>query len=323
MDFWNELKTKIKIDPPEFIDGKGTKILGRIHKIERGPKENVLTYDMKAYAKGIVEFFCEMTGTQREKLRKVTTPCLPESNMTNEELSNVGELGSFASRILMRCLWISRLARPDIAFAVQRLASRVTRWTKWEDRQMYRLVSYLHSTSEHVMKLRADPGQPPTLQVFTDSDFASWPHTAKSTSGIVYQISTGESRFLVTWQSKKQSSTARSTTEAELISCASALFGESLCLHSLLEALSEQKVDIIFMQDNQATITVIRSGYSAKLRNANRVHRVNLASIHEQLEAEVFAIEYCQSEMQVANSLTKVMQPMHWTEALKQLCIQP
>ena len=323
MDFWNELKTKIKIDPPEFIDGKGTKILGRIHKIERGPKENVLTYDMKAYAKGIVEFFCEMTGTQREKLRKVTTPCLPESNMTNEELSNVGELGSFASRILMRCLWISRLARPDIAFAVQRLASRVTRWTKWEDRQMYRLVSYLHSTSEHVMKLRADPGQPPTLQVFTDSDFASCPHTAKSTSGIVYQISTGESRFLVTWQSKKQSSTARSTTEAELISCASALFGESLCLHSLLEALSEQKVDIIFMQDNQATITVIRSGYSAKLRNANRVHRVNLASIHEQLEAEVFAIEYCQSEMQVANSLTKVMQPMHWTEALKQLCIQP
>ena len=55
--FWDELKTKVKTDPPEFTDEKGTKILGRIHKIQRGPKQNVLTFDMRAYAKGVVDFF--------------------------------------------------------------------------------------------------------------------------------------------------------------------------------------------------------------------------------------------------------------------------
>ena len=238
---------------------------------------------MRACAKGIVDFFCGMTGTVKEKLRSVTTPCLPESNMTDEELAKVGELSSIPSRILMRCLWLSRLARPDIAFAVQRLASRVTKWTRWEDRQTHRLISYLHATSEHVMKLTVDPNQSPSLCVFTDADFASCPCTAKSTSGIVYVLVSRESSFPVMWQSKKQSSTARSTTEAELIACTSALFGDTLNLHSLIEALLEIRVPVVFKQDNQATITVIQSGYSAKLPSANRVHRVNLASVHGQL----------------------------------------
>eukprot|EP00435_Cladocopium_sp_Y103_P057257 s2861_g19.t1 len=104
---------------------------------------------MRAYAKGIVDLFCEMTETVKEKLRAVTAPCLPESNMTDEEL-----------------------AKPDIAFAVQRLASHVTRWTRWEDRQTFRLISYLRAASEHVMKLKVDPNQLPSLSVNTDSDFA-------------------------------------------------------------------------------------------------------------------------------------------------------
>ena len=319
--FWEELKTRIKIDPTEYITEKGTKILGRIHKIKRTPEVNTLTYDMTDYAKGIVEFFCNLTEVPKEKLRSVPTPCIPEASMCDDELSTPGQLSTSASKILMRCLWLSRLCRPDIAFAVQRLASRVTRWTKWEDRQTYRLISYLHATCDHVMKLTADPSQRPYLHVFTDSDFASCPYTAKSTSGIVYVIKAGNQYYPVMWQSKKQSSTARSTTEAELIAFASALFGESLHLHTMLETLTESNVEIVFEQDNQATITILEAGYSAKLRGANRVHRVNIASIHEQLEKKVFQLDYCMSEDQRANSLTKIVPPMHWPEALKQLCI--
>ena len=89
----------------------------------------------------------------------------------------------------------------------------------------------------------------------------------------------------------------------------------------MLETLTESKVEIVFEQDNQATIAILEAGYSAKLRGANRVHRVNIASIHEQLEKKVFRLDYCMSEDQRANSLTKIMPPMHWTEALNQLCI--
>ena len=88
-----------------------------------------------------------------------------------------------------------------------------------------------------------DPSQQPSLHVLTDSDFASCPYTAKSTSGIVYVIKSGDQHYPVMWQSKKQSSIARSTTEAELIAFASALFGESLHLHTMLETLTESKVE--------------------------------------------------------------------------------
>ena len=220
----------------------------------------------------------------------------------------------------MRCLWLSRLARPDIAFAVQRLASRATKWTRWEDGQTHRLISYLHVTSEHVMKLSVDPNQRPSLSVYTDSDFASCPHTAKSTSGIVY-VKFGQSSFPVMRHRKKQSSTAQSTT-GRVHCMRRCIVGETLNLHSLIEALVEIRVPIIFKRDNQTTITVIRSGYSAKLRSANRVHRVNLASVHEQLEGGVFDMEYCNTELQLANALTKVVAPQHWSEALAQLCVQ-
>ena len=243
--------------------------------------------------KGIVEFFYGMTGVSKDKLRRASTPCIPESNMSAEESGQVGELSTYASRILMRCLWLSRRARPDIAFAVQRLASRVTRWTQWEDRQTYRLISYLHSTCDHVMKLTAELAALPSMHVYTDSDFSSCPYTAKSTSGIVYVVRAGQGCFPVIWQSKKQSSTARSTTEAELIALAGALFGETLHLHLMLETLVESNVDIIFEQNNQATITVVKagySGYSVKLRGANRVHRVSLASVKELLDKEEFSI---------------------------------
>jgi len=54
-----------------------------------------------------------------------------------------GVLHNHAAKVLMRCLWLSRLARRGLSFAVQRLASRVTRWTLREDRQMLRLPSQL------------------------------------------------------------------------------------------------------------------------------------------------------------------------------------
>jgi len=126
-----------------------------------------------------------------------------------------------------------------------------------------RLVSYLNSTCEYVMRAAVEPGQAPTLLVYTDSDFASCPYTSKSTSGVVYVLRTGSSHFPLLWSWKKQSSTARSTTEAELIACASALFGEAPNLHTMIESLTEVRVPVSFQQDNQAAVTVIQSEYSA------------------------------------------------------------
>ena len=91
--------------------------------------------------------------------------------------------------------------------------------------------------------------------------------------GAVYVLQTGSPYFPQLWSSKKQNSTARSTTEAELIACASALSGEALNLHTMTESLTEVRVPVSYQQDNQAAITVFQSGYSAKLRHPGRAHR--------------------------------------------------
>ena len=125
----------VKLDPECFIGSEGVRILGRLHCRYDSPSSTTMAFRVPEYAEQIVQTYCELTGTTPDKLRRVTTPSIAESAITDEEISTPGELHDSASRILMRCLSL-------ISFAVTRLASRVTRWTAWEDRQRLRLVSY-------------------------------------------------------------------------------------------------------------------------------------------------------------------------------------
>ena len=74
-------------------------------------------------------------------------------------------------------------------------------------------------------------------------------HQGASPSVVVFVLQTGSSHFPLLWSPKKQSSTLRSTTEAELIAWASALFGEALNLHTMIESLTEVRVPVSFQQD--------------------------------------------------------------------------
>ena len=321
-EFWADLRKAVKLEPETFIGHEGTRILGRTHNVVRGPSKTQLCLDMRSYAEQIVVFYCEMTGMERQKLKKVASPALPESSMGDDELEE-GELHHLAARILMRLLWLSRLSRPDLAFIVGRLASRVTRWTRWEDRQLMRAISYLNSTIEHVCVGEISHEHPVEVVAYTDADFASCPFTAKSTSGVLIAIKTGECVFPVLWYSKKQSSVARSTPEAEMIAFASAMFGESLHVQDMLQHLLGARVTLRFAQDNEAVIKIIQNKYSAKLRHCNRVHRVNIASICATLdEDESVLLEYCQTNLQLANPLTKIIPPASWQEALQQLQVR-
>ena len=138
----------------------------------------------------------------------------------------------------------------------------------------------------------------------------------------MYILKTGECHFPLLWSSKKQSSIARSTTEAEVIALASGMFGEAFNLHTLAEQVTERGIAMTFCQDNQAAISVIQAGYSTKLRHCGRVHRVNVASVHEQLERGNANIEYCHTFQQLANGFTKVIGPQEWIATLTQMCLE-
>ena len=57
-----------------------------------------------------------------------------------------GALASVACSLLMKVLWVARLARPDLLRAVNYLATKVSKWTSKCDSIMHRLMGYTQAT---------------------------------------------------------------------------------------------------------------------------------------------------------------------------------
>ena len=64
-------------------------------------------------------------------------------------MKSVGELSTTCSQIVLKCLYLARIGRPDILWSVNKLARSITKWTKACDKRLNRLISYIHHTSEY------------------------------------------------------------------------------------------------------------------------------------------------------------------------------
>ena len=104
-----------------------------------------------------------------------------------------------------------------------------------------------------------------------------------------------------------------------MIALAKALFDEALPMLSLFDTLLGRSVELIILEDNQATITILKRGYSPKLRHILRTHKVNLGSVKEELDKQEILLEYCPTEYQCADIFTKGLPPNKWNNALQLL----
>ena len=121
---------------------------------------------------------------QPSKLQKVTTPCLDDHQFREEELGSVGDLSKVCSQIVLKCLYLARIGRPDILWSVNKLARAVTKWTRACDKRLARLISYIHHTCEYRQYCHVvNTAQQCRLGLFQDSDFAGDLEDSKSTSG--------------------------------------------------------------------------------------------------------------------------------------------
>ena len=64
-------------------------------------------------------------------------------------MGSVGELSKVCSQIVLKCLHLARIGRPDILWSVSKLARSITKWTKACDKRLSRLISYIHHTCEY------------------------------------------------------------------------------------------------------------------------------------------------------------------------------
>ena len=84
------------------------------------------SFDMEGHAKKCVERYCEVANKTTQKLYKVSTPCIDDHDFKDEELKSVGELAKVCSQIVLKCLYLSRIGRPDFLWSVNKLSRSIS-----------------------------------------------------------------------------------------------------------------------------------------------------------------------------------------------------
>ena len=323
--FWQKLTSLVDVEPPEPI----YRILGRNHVYTSLPAEfdspfaanavmnaspRALVFDMLDYANQTIELYRSVANVDR--IKPAQTPFVPEGSHEDDN-DEPGELAPKACSILMKALWLARLSRPDILKPINDLATKVQKWTKAEDKKLLRLIQYLeHSKTYRLCGTVGDAAESLFLELFCDADFGGDRDDVKSTSGGYLVLRGPNTTFPLAWLSKRQTSVSRSTTESEVVSLAHSVYNEGLPSLELWTKLLGRNVRLVIREDNQATIIVVRKGYSPKLRHISRTHKINLSGLSELLEDPDIEVEYVDTEEQLADIFTKALQPQKWFHAL-------
>jgi hypothetical protein len=277
-----------------------------------------LLTDMDNYVLAAVAKFEKDHGA---KLMKVSSPYL-----SPEEVAKCGEFpGTFSTTCasyVATLLFLSRVARPDVATAVQRLCRVVSKWSTTHDSMLIRLFAYLKSAGP--MSLAAKLGKPDLQHVqvilWSDADLCGDPEDTKSTSGMFIELCnerTGH-RWPLTWAVRRQGATAGSTAEAETVALCSAVKQDGIPLCELLDFMlqrSRRPVELLCRVDNTQALAAVRRGYSKKLRYLERTQRIAIGSVHELIENGTIEAEYWNTETHRGDSFTKCLVPAKFLAA--------
>jgi len=183
------------------------------------------------------------------KLTKTGEGLLPESNRYAEL---VGSL-----------LSLSTTTRPDIAFAVGVLSRFMSCPEEDHMRAAKRVLRCLRGTTRLGLVYSGSE----LLQGFVDADWAGDIDGRRSTTGFVFTCNGGA----IAWASKRQSTVAISTAEAEYVAAAMAT-KEALWLRKLLSALGGVGAAVPMGVDNQSCLALVNN-----LKATGRTKHVDVA----------------------------------------------
>ena len=184
-------------------------------------------------------------------------------------------------------------------------------------------MGYIKYSKEYMLEgVIGDSPDQLYLRLFVDAGFCNDRDDAKSNSGIWLLLCGPNTSFPLQWLSQKQSNVSHSTTEAELVSLDTGYRIETVPVQDLWQALLNRVVQVGVEEDNQACIKVVKKGYSKKLRHINKYHKVNLASLKQNLvDDDANQLNYIVTDEQAADIFTKSLAPAKWPNALKLLNI--
>ena len=219
--------------------------------------------------------------------------------------------------------------RPDISFAVGVLGRYASDPAKRHMMMARRVMRYLSRTVGYQLNLGIREGGNSsyrTIALYTDSDFAGDPNSMKSTTGMVILDRYGS---IIAWQSKKQSTTAKSTADAEYIATATSL-DEGVWIHKLDHEL-HQSMPVTYSQAPWQSIRreslPVYSDNQANVKNANireyqtpsKTVGVKFHWIKDQVRDGTITITYIPTTEMIADGFTKVYGKVKQAELVEKL----
>lgn len=203
--------------------------------------------------------------------------------------------GNHYAEMVGSIMYLANQTRPDIAFAVGRLARRMATPTEGDWQAAKGVLRYLNGTRN--MGIVYNGGQ--DLEAWVDSDYAGEQTTRKSTTGFVFMLHGGA----VAWRSRLQRLVATSTATAEYVAAAEAA-KESLWLRRVVGSLDEQARPVALHEDNQACIAMAtNAGASDRTKHLDVCYHF----LRDCAEQGQVVLRYVPSKEQIADGLTKAL----------------
>ena len=284
-----EIKANLskRFDMVDF--GEAQSILGIT--IERDWKKGSISLHQKDYIDNMLKTFEQVDGPTR------VTPMEPGSHLKKGSPEDTTE--DYPYRALVGSLMhIMVCTRPDIAASVGVLSRFLDSPTHKHWEAALRVLHYLKGTRTECLTFSRDATD--DLYGFCDSDWAGDPDDNRSTTGWVF-IWCGAA---VSWQSKKQRSTAQSSCEAEYYAAGMAAYKVSWYWNVLSELHMTPSKPIVVYSDSSSAINLSANPvfHERSKHIANKWH-----FIRELMYDGLLTIEKIDTSSNVADALTKAV----------------
>lgn len=196
-------------------------------------------------------------------------------------------------------LYAAVVTRPDIAFAVSRLARFNMNPSEEHQAAADKVIYYLKKNRSLALQL----GGGDEFLVASDASFADNSVDRKSSQGYVMQLFGGT----IGWRANKQNTVTTSTTEAELLALSQAT-KESMFISRLLQEIGIQldNKTIRIQCDNQQTIKLVNNEVGP-LRTKLRHVDIHNHWLRQEAEKGTISVNYVPTEQMVADGLTKAL----------------
>ncbi|KAK5832585.1 hypothetical protein PVK06_016387 [Gossypium arboreum] len=200
-------------------------------------------------------------------------------------------------RLIGRLIYLTH-TRPDIVFAMHYLSQFMQQPKRSHLEAAMRVVRYIKKDPGQGLLFKA--GNEGKVVAFCDSDWAACPMTRRSVTG--YCIMLGSS--LISWKSKKQSTVAKSSAEAEYRSMA-AVTAEIVWLTGLLQEIGMQNLKPVELCcDSKASIQIAANPvYHERTKHIE----IDCHFVREKIQDGLIQTKHVSTTNQLADIMSKAL----------------